>query len=78
MTELYWFICYTCEEDDVFSDRESAQLRFSEHAKQQHEVVLKRVEAPVEPPDQKSKDDAPLSESAEQDSETGDSQSAGR
>lgn len=40
---MYYCTCHTCDEEDTFPDREGAQAEFNEHARQQHEVVLRRA-----------------------------------
>lgn len=41
---MYQYICHTCGEDEIFRELECTQAAFNEHAQQQHEVVLRRLE----------------------------------
>lgn len=47
---MYQYRCDTCDVDNVLDDLATAQAEFTEHADQQHEVVLRRVEPPIDGP----------------------------
>lgn len=45
---MYLFRCATCETLRVVEGLADAQAAFNDHAAEQHETVLKRIEEPVE------------------------------
>lgn len=44
-------VCHSCNEREIFSDRESGQAVFTRHVDHQHEAVLERLEVPSEAAD---------------------------
>lgn len=56
---MYHLECHTCDDEETFPDRQSAQTAFNDHAEQLHDVVLRRVDDPSPAPQQpESADDA--------------------
>lgn len=43
---MYHFVCHDCETEATFRDLEAAQSEFNDHAERDHEVALRRVDAP--------------------------------
>lgn len=47
-SRMYLFRCATCETIRVVEGLADAQAAFNDHAAEQHETVLKRIEEPAE------------------------------
>lgn len=74
---MYHVRCSSCGKTRVFDAIENAQVAFNDHARRQHEVVLRRIDpldagAPLGP-----RDGGGALEAGEHDPETNDSTSAG-
>ncbi|WP_225334284.1 hypothetical protein [Halomicrobium urmianum] len=47
---MYHFVCHHCEEEETFRELDPAQTAFNEHARRDHEAVLRRIDpTPTEP-----------------------------